>query len=148
MNNAILEMPLEFASMDELPTRIRQRVKELQLKGVTQAVIAARGNFSQGSLQNWMTGSRRMPRNMEQLAKALECSVRWLMTGEDSPRAYTDIRLIAEILEGLAKLPLPWEEQARIFVKAYEAASSQQPIGDSGQAENARLPGPSGTSET
>ena len=73
-----------------------------------------------------------MPRNLEALARALECSVRWLMTGGESPTAYTDLKLVATILGAVSALPLDDEEKARIFIKSYLVASSQPPDEDNG----------------
>ena len=131
MGNAAVIFPIDFEGMKDLPKRIRERVKELQLKGVTQSQIAARGGFTQGALQNWMSGTRKMPRNLEALSRALECPVRWLMTGEEGQGDYDDIKLIATIMAAVWPLPhLNDEEKARIFIKAYKTAKSQPPVED------------------
>ena len=105
---------LDCDGMKELPQRIRQRVEELRIKGVTQAVIAERGGFSQGALQNWMAGTRKMPRNLGALARALECPVRWLISGAEPETVYSNLYVIATALEAIEKLPLPYREKARI----------------------------------
>jgi len=140
VSNAALVLASQSIQMEGLPERIRNRVTALQARGVTQQQIAERGAFSQGALQNWMKGARRVPRNLRALARALECSVNWLITGEDrQPVGYAETKIIAELLEGLSKLRLPWTEQALIFQKAYAVAVTRLSSEDSGRAENAPL---------
>ncbi|MBE4575508.1 LexA family transcriptional repressor [Vibrio navarrensis] len=59
--------------------RVRQRRKDL---GLSQAELAERIGIAQQSINKIETGVTLKPRNIVQLAEALECDPAWLLTGK------------------------------------------------------------------
>ncbi len=62
-----------------LANRIRQRMSELQL---TQEGVANRADISQGMVYKLVSGKAKNTSKIVQLARALECEVEWLATGQ------------------------------------------------------------------
>lgn len=62
-----------------LATRVRQRRLALNL---TQSELAERANISQQSVESIENGRTRKPRNIIELAKALQCHPEWLLNGK------------------------------------------------------------------
>ncbi|MFS6817213.1 MULTISPECIES: XRE family transcriptional regulator [Citrobacter] len=60
--------------------RVKLRRSEL---GMTQAELAAKAETSQQAIQQLEDGKTRRPRYLPELSVALNCSVKWLLTGND-----------------------------------------------------------------
>ncbi|MGP2900533.1 XRE family transcriptional regulator [Serratia ureilytica] len=59
--------------------RVKMRRNEL---GLTQAELAVRANTSQQAIQQLEDGKTKRPRYLPELASALGCDVRWLLSGQ------------------------------------------------------------------
>ena len=69
-------------------TRLGQRVRSLRLaRGWTQRVLAARlgCGVAQQSIDQLEKGRIRRPRYMPELARAFDCDLAWLLSGETKP---------------------------------------------------------------
>ncbi|EAQ6130885.1 helix-turn-helix domain-containing protein [Salmonella enterica] len=81
--------PLWLLTGEELTTdeayaigkRLNQRRFDL---GITMAELAAVLNVSEGTIWNWETGREKLPHyHTDQIAKELDTSVTWILTGKD-----------------------------------------------------------------
>ncbi|MEY0543937.1 LexA family protein [Providencia rettgeri] len=86
-----------------LATRVKQRRTELSL---TQVELAERAGISQQSVESIENGRTRKPRNIIELAKALQCNPEWLVNGKN-------IMPITEV--NSRKIPLLSYVQAGLF---------------------------------
>ncbi|BBE80237.1 XRE family transcriptional regulator [Phytobacter sp. MRY16-398] len=65
---------------------IADRVRKLRIhRELTQAELASKIHTSQQAVQQLEDGKVRRPRYLPELAQALGCSVKWLLTGEGNP---------------------------------------------------------------
>lgn len=67
-----------------LSQRVRTRRTEL---GLTQAEVAEQAGITQQSYQQLEAGETKRPRNLLEIASALECTPHWLMYGDSKKAA-------------------------------------------------------------
>lgn len=67
-----------------LSQRAKQRRTEL---GLTQAEVAAQAGITQQSYQQLEAGETKRPRNLLEIAEALNCTANWLMFGDAKKQA-------------------------------------------------------------
>lgn len=70
--------------MESLSDRIKLRLSELKL---TQSELAELSGTRQQTIQQVESGLTKRPRNLVELAAALQCDPRWLLFGEDSNKS-------------------------------------------------------------
>ena len=70
--------------MQSLSDRIKLRRSELNL---TQAELAELSGTKQQTIQQVESGLTKRPRNLVELAMALQCEPGWLLFGEDSSKS-------------------------------------------------------------
>lgn len=68
--------------MDELAERVKKLLDE---KGITQHQLAEMINTTQGAISNIIMGRTQKPRNLLEIANALEVDPNWLQTGIGEP---------------------------------------------------------------
>ncbi len=75
----------------DISDRVKARRDEL---GLTQAELASVAKTSQQAIQQLEDGKIKRPRYLLELALALGCDVRWLLTGEGEPPAPYDPKAV------------------------------------------------------
>lgn len=106
---------------------IAERVKKLRIhRGMTQTELASKTHTSQQAIQQLEDGKVRRPRYLPELAMALGCDVRWLLTGEGNPKKGSDA-LPPESEWGTvdawdSRTPLPKDEVEVPFLRDIEFA--------------------------
>lgn len=90
------------APTSEIGKRVRQRMDALGIR--TQAELARRLGWQPFQVSRIMAGTKPWARNLEALARALECSPHWLLTGKGSEIPGRMPRLGQQITEAMAML--------------------------------------------
>lgn len=94
-----------FAIMESLASRIKSRMETLNLN---QEQLAKLSGLSQVSIHKILTGKTKKTKNADQLAKALGCSIDWLLTGTGE-NMENNIDLSPERRTLIKKVPIiPW----------------------------------------
>lgn len=83
---------------------ISKRVKNKRIQlGMTQAELADRAGTAQQSIEQLERGKTKRPRFMPELAKALGCTVDWLITGKMAQEIYYNHHNGRGLIRGIAK---------------------------------------------
>lgn len=103
---------------------ISERVKLRRVElGLTQAELAVRANTSQQAIQQLEDGKTKRPRYLPELAAALGCSVKWIVTGSKDESDVLPPESEWGVVDAWDKnTPLPADEVEVPFLKDIEFA--------------------------
>lgn len=103
---------------------ISERVKLRRVElGLTQAELAVRANTSQQAIQQLEDGKTKRPRYLPELAVALGCSVKWIVTGSKDESDVLPPESEWGVVDAWDKdTPLPADEVEVPFLKDIEFA--------------------------
>lgn len=111
---------------------ISERVKLRRVElGLTQAELAVRANTSQQAIQQLEDGKTKRPRYLPELAAALNCSVKWIVTGSKDESDVLPPQSEWGVVDAWDKnTPLPDDEVEVPFLKDIEFACGDGRVHD------------------